>query len=68
MKELIHHEIVQFIEKQGKSAHCFGTNQELGKYLGQRVNDSEKEKLLVVFFSNGSFDGVIQEFTQKMER
>tara|TARA_B100002019_G_scaffold291907_1_gene313392 strand:- start:5076 stop:6524 length:1449 start_codon:yes stop_codon:yes gene_type:complete len=62
------YEIVQFIEKQGKSAHCFGTNQELGKYLGQRVNDSEKEKLLVVFFSNGSFDGVIQEFTQKMER
>ena len=60
------HEMVQFIKEQGKSANCFSTNQELGKHLSQLVDDPAKEKLLVVFFSNGSFDGVIHEFARSL--
>ena len=60
------HEMVQFIKEQGKPANCFSTNQELGKHLSQLVDDPAKEKLLVVFFSNGSFDGVIHEFARSL--
>ena len=59
-------EMVKYIEEQGKSANAFLTNHELGNFLRQIINDPKKEKALVVFFSNGSFDGVIQEFVTSM--
>ena len=61
------HEMVKFIEEQGMSANAFLTNPELGSFLFQKVNDSNKQKVLVVFFSNGSFDGVIQNFVRLIE-
>lgn len=54
--------IVEYIQNAGKQANSFTTNLELGDFLNLKVNDLKKEKLLVVFFSNGSFDGVIQKF------
>ena len=55
-------EMVQLIKTQGKSASAFSTNVELGEFLGKNLKDYIQKKALVVFFSNGSFDGVIQEF------
>ena len=51
--------MIQRIRDQGKSGHAFETNQELEGFL-QNYNFSGPA--LVVFFSNGSFDGVIGRF------
>ena len=60
--------IVEYIEKAGKQANSFISNLEMGDFLNLKVNDSTKEKLLVVFFSNGSFDGVIQNFVNQCQK
>ena len=52
--------MIERIENQGKIGHAFVTNQELEAFL--KV-DSFSEPSLVVFFSNGSFDGIISSFT-----
>ena len=61
-------QMIQFIRSEGKSGEAFSTNQELGAYLKKREFATPGEKMLVVFFSNGSFDGVIQEFVELAER
>jgi len=61
-------QMIQFICSKGKQGEAFSSNQELGAYLKKREFAALGEKLLVVFFSNGSFDGVIQEFVQLAER
>ena len=61
-------QMIQFICSKGKQGEAFSSNQELGAYLKEREFAALGEKLLVVFFSNGSFDGVIQEFVQLAER
>ena len=53
--------MIQRIQEQGKSGHAFTTNQELEDFL---KNYSFSEPALVVFFSNGSFDGVIGRFAE----
>jgi UDP-N-acetylmuramate: L-alanyl-gamma-D-glutamyl-meso-diaminopimelate ligase len=53
--------MIQRIQAQGKSGHAFTTNQELEDFL---KNYSFSEPALVVFFSNGSFDGVISRFVE----
>jgi UDP-N-acetylmuramate: L-alanyl-gamma-D-glutamyl-meso-diaminopimelate ligase len=60
-------QMIQFIRSQGKEGEAFSSNQELGAYLKEREFAEPDEKLLVVFFSNGSFDGVIQEFVELAE-
>jgi UDP-N-acetylmuramate: L-alanyl-gamma-D-glutamyl-meso-diaminopimelate ligase len=51
--------MIQRIESQGKEGHAFTTNAELETFLLSRVFSKPS---LVVFFSNGSFDGVIGRF------
>ena len=60
--------IVEQIGKASKQANSFTSNLEMGDFLNLKVNDSTKEKLLVVFFSNGSFDGVIQNFVNQCQK
>lgn len=53
--------MIQRIQGQGKSGHAFNTNQELEDFL---KNYPFSGAALVVFFSNGSFDGVIGRFAE----
>jgi UDP-N-acetylmuramate: L-alanyl-gamma-D-glutamyl-meso-diaminopimelate ligase len=55
--------IHRFREK-GRAAQAFATNRALGESLLVEKFKSE-EKVLVVFFSNGSFDGVIDAVAEK---
>jgi len=57
--------MVRIITEAGKSAHAFDSNQALGKFLSEQSQGDERENTLLVFFSNGSFDGVIQEFVKR---
>ena len=59
--------MVKLIEKEGRFAKSFQTNQKLGEFLRQKYRDGG-ENYLVVFFSNGSFDGVIQEFVNFVKK
>ena len=56
--------MIHRIEEHGKSGHAFATNAELetfiSGYQGSRAS-------LVVFFSNGSFDGVIGRYVDLMK-
>ena len=53
--------MIERIQAQGKIAQAFATNQELEDFLGTY---SFAGPTLIVFFSNGSFDGVIGRFAQ----
>jgi len=55
--------MVHSIEARGKQAMAFQSNKELGKFLANELVSNRLKNALVVFFSNGSFDGVIHEFT-----
>jgi len=57
--------MVRIITKAGKLAHAFDSNQELGKFLSDQSKSDKLGNTLLVFFSNGSFDGVIQEFVER---
>jgi UDP-N-acetylmuramate: L-alanyl-gamma-D-glutamyl-meso-diaminopimelate ligase len=57
--------MIQRIQAQGKSGHAFTTNQELEDFL---KNYSFSGPALVVFFSNGSFDGVIGRFAEFVKK
>ena len=57
--------MIQRIQGQGKSGHAFTTNRELEDFL---KNYSFSEPAFVVFFSNGSFDGVIGRFVEFVKR
>ena len=53
--------MIERIQSKGKMAQAFATNQELEDFLGTY---SHSRPALIVFFSNGSFDGVIGRFAQ----
>ena len=55
--------MIQRIKDQGKSSHAFSTNQELEDFL---KSYPFLGPALVVFFSNGSFDGVIGRFAESV--
>jgi len=57
-------EIVEFIKTKGRQANAFESNRKLGDFLRDEFDSASKLKSMVVFFSNGSFDGVIQEFVK----
>jgi hypothetical protein len=48
-------------------ADAFASNRDLGQYLFQRLSQKQLTDTLVVFFSNGSFDGVIQDFVKQVK-
>ena len=53
--------MMERIKDHGKKGYAFSSNQELEEFLRQY---SYSKPALVVFFSNGSFDGVIGRFAQ----
>ena len=53
------------INELGKKGHAFESNQNLERFL---MSSEFSNPSLVVFFSNGSFDGVIDRFTDSFER
>ena len=55
--------MIQRIKDKGKSSHAFDKNLELEEFLLSR---DFSEPSLVVFFSNGSFDGVIGRFVESL--
>ena len=56
--------MIERIKSLGKTGSSFVKNSELGNYL-ESIN-SEGDAKLVVFFSNGSFDGVIDRFAKSL--
>jgi UDP-N-acetylmuramate: L-alanyl-gamma-D-glutamyl-meso-diaminopimelate ligase len=54
--------VAQHLETQGVTAHSAPTNAELLEQLKQGVRDETERPALVVFFTNGSFDGIIPAF------
>ena len=58
-------EMVDFICQKSGVADSFPSNRELGQNLFQRLSQNQLTDTLVVFFSNGSFDGVIQDFVKQ---
>jgi UDP-N-acetylmuramate: L-alanyl-gamma-D-glutamyl-meso-diaminopimelate ligase len=57
--------MIRRIEAQGKKGHSFSTNLELESFL---LGKELTRPTLIVFFSNGSFDGVIGRFTDAVKR
>ncbi len=54
--------MINYIKKNGKEGHCFTGNEKLFKFLTDEQKKTPSK--LVVFFSNGSFDGVIGRFAE----
>ena len=53
--------MINRVENAGKQGRTFAQNSELADYLETQLDD---QQTLVVFFSNGSFDGVIDRFAK----
>jgi UDP-N-acetylmuramate: L-alanyl-gamma-D-glutamyl-meso-diaminopimelate ligase len=53
--------MINRVENAGKQGRAFAQNSELADYLETQLDD---RPTLVVFFSNGSFDGVIDRFAK----
>jgi UDP-N-acetylmuramate: L-alanyl-gamma-D-glutamyl-meso-diaminopimelate ligase len=56
--------VSEHLETQGIGAHTAPTNAELLKALAAAVLKPQEKSQVVVFFTNGSFDGIIQEFVK----
>ena len=56
--------MIRRIENAGKTAFAFSENSEIADFLDSEVKDSTPT--LLVFFSNGSFDGVIDRVAQSL--
>ena len=54
------HAMIEQIQNSGKEGYSFTRNSELGDFLKSKNN--EGQSVLIVFFSNGSFDGEIERF------
>ena len=54
--------MIERIKNVGKKGWFFTCNEELGDHLGKAKHNAES--VLVVFFSNGSFNGEIEKFAQ----
>ena len=57
--------MIRRIEGQGKQGHAFSTNLDLESFL---LEMEINQPSLVVFFSNGSFDGVIGRFADAVKK
>ena len=58
--------MAKMIQDQGKEAQSFVKNEELFSFLTKEPMDETPN--LIVFFSNGSFDGVIDKFAEFIKR
>ena len=59
--------LVQFLESQGVAGYAATTNDDLLEKLGANVTAAGSDKpQLVVFFTNGSFGGIIQRFVESV--
>nr|ABZ08475.1 putative Mur ligase family, catalytic domain protein [uncultured marine microorganism HF4000_APKG3D20] len=56
--------MVQRFREKGLAGKAFSTNEALGEFLDEEEFKPEK-KVLVAFFSNGSFDGVIDQVAER---
>jgi UDP-N-acetylmuramate: L-alanyl-gamma-D-glutamyl-meso-diaminopimelate ligase len=56
----------QFLEMQGVHGHTADNNAALLEKLIANTKDGSTKPQLVVFFTNGSFDGIIQKFAAKV--
>jgi UDP-N-acetylmuramate: L-alanyl-gamma-D-glutamyl-meso-diaminopimelate ligase len=54
------HAMIEQIQNSGKEGYSFTRNSELGDFLKSKNN--EGQSVLIIFFSNGSFDGEIERF------
>ena len=54
------HAMIEQIKNSGKEGYSFTRNSELGDFLKSKNN--EGQSVLIIFFSNGSFDGEIERF------
>jgi UDP-N-acetylmuramate: L-alanyl-gamma-D-glutamyl-meso-diaminopimelate ligase len=54
--------VVHFLEGQGRGGYAASTNAELLARLKADVGAGGSQPQLVLFFSNGSFDGIIGQF------
>ncbi len=59
--------VAQHLEAQGVEAHHAPTNEELLGKLTRATVASAARRRAVVFFSNGSFDGIIARYVQAMK-
>jgi UDP-N-acetylmuramate: L-alanyl-gamma-D-glutamyl-meso-diaminopimelate ligase len=57
--------VIQFLEMQGVSAHTAPSNQALLDIIAAQTKEGADHPQLVVFFTNGSFDGIIQRFVEQ---
>ncbi len=57
--------LMQFLEMQGVHGHTAPTNAALLEKLVANTKNGSGKPQLVVFFTNGSFDGIIQQFAGK---
>ena len=54
--------VIQFLDTQGVHGHTAATNAALLATISAQVKATQGRSQLVVFFTNGSFDGIIQQF------
>ncbi len=60
--------VAQHIEAQGGSAYWFEQNEALLERLSsETLSTADARHRLVVFFSNGSFDGIIERFAKRVD-
>lgn len=60
-----HEAIIQFLDTQGVHGYTAPTNAELLEKMIANTRAETKKPQLVVFFTNGSFDGIITDFVRQ---
>ncbi|MBS0664581.1 MAG: Mur ligase [Verrucomicrobia bacterium] len=60
--------LIQFLETQGVQGQTAPTNRELLEQILANTRDAGSRPQLVVFFTNGSFDGIIGQYVERAGR
>lgn len=59
--------LIQFLETQGVAGHTAQTNEGVLELLKQHTHSSDSRPQFVVFFTNGSFDGIIESYVESVK-
>ena len=59
--------LLQFLQTKGVEGYTAPTNRELLALIKQHTNESADRPQLVIFFTNGSFDGIIGDYVESVE-
>ena len=59
--------VIQFLETQGVHGHTAATNAALLDLILEHTKPAGAQRLLVVFFTNGSFDGIIGKYVAAVQ-